>query len=289
MYVLRMAAGHRLVITDAPRTRIGRISLAGQVQDAEPLMPRGLRVLDDFVVSFVTAGHGRYTRADGRLLPIVAPALILVPPGVPHTYGTASGEPWTEWFVVGNGPVWALLASTGVLPAADGPIEPSPAARPDELAQVLSAAPRSRSAAERQLWSLATWLTSALRQQEGTWSRAEELLASDLERRVDLREVAADLDLGYDTFRRRFAERFGRSPLAFRNERRLEVAATWLRLTTMTHREIARRLGYTDEFHFSRRFRARFGISPSGYRRGIEAAPARSAGTDRGPNAGPSP
>jgi AraC-like DNA-binding protein len=268
MYVLRMTVGHRLLITDAPQTRIGRISLAGQVLHAEPLMPRGLRVLDDFVVSFVTAGRGRYTRADGRLLPIVAPALTLVPPGVPHTYGTGPGEPWTEWFVVGNGPIWALLAATGVLPAADGPTQPSPAAGPDELAQVLAAAPRSRSAAERQLWALATWLTSALRQQEGIWSRAEELLASDLERRVELREVAADLDLGYDTFRRRFAERFGRSPLAFRNERRLEVAATWLRLTTMTHREIARRLGYTDEFHFSRRFRARFGTSPSAYRRG---------------------
>jgi AraC-like DNA-binding protein len=35
----------------------------------------------------------------------------------------------------------------------------------------------------------------------------------------------------------------------------------------MTHREIARTLGYADEFHFSRRFRAQYGVPPRDYRR----------------------
>ncbi|MBO0885175.1 MAG: helix-turn-helix transcriptional regulator, partial [Mycobacterium sp.] len=85
---------------------------------------------------------------------------------------------------------------------------------------------------------------------------------------LDMREVATRVGQPYDTFRHRFAAEVGQSPLAFRNTRRLQAAATMLRMTDLTVRAIARTLGYTDEFHLSRRFRARFGCSPSTYRAG---------------------
>lgn len=268
MYVLGMVEGHRLLITDAPATRLGQITLAGQVVEAKPLMPTTLRVLDDVVISLVTAGQGHYRHADGRVEDIVAPCLTVVAAGVPHTYGTAAGQVWTELFVVGRGPLWDLWAATGVLPAEDGPCRLSPGAHRDDLAALLGEPPRSQLAAEQQLWGLSTWLTSARRQDDaGAWVRAEQRLTEDLGRPLDLSQVAADLGLSYDVFRRGFAAYAGRPPLAYRNARRLEVAARWLRLTTMTHAEIARRLGYTDEFHFSRRFRAHFGVPPQTYRR----------------------
>jgi transcriptional regulator GlxA family with amidase domain len=45
------------------------------------------------------------------------------------------------------------------------------------------------------------------------------------------------------------------------------AAATLLRLTDLTHREIARTHGFADEFHLSRRFRAQYGVPPREYRR----------------------
>lgn len=268
MYVLVMVEGHRLLITDAPATRLGQITLAGQVLDAKPLMPTTLRVLDDVVISLVTAGRGHYRHADGRVRAIVAPCLTVVAAGVPHTYGTAPGEAWTEWFVVGHGPLWDLWAATGLLPQEDGPCQLSASAHPDDLAALLGDPPRSQEAAERQLWALASWLTSARRHRDDSlWVRAEQLLTVHLAQPLDLRRVATELGLSYDVFRRRFAAHAGRPPLAYRNARRLEVAARWLRLTTMTHAEIARRLGYVDEFHLSRRFREHYGVPPQTYRR----------------------
>jgi AraC-like DNA-binding protein len=38
-------------------------------------------------------------------------------------------------------------------------------------------------------------------------------------------------------------------------------------VTDMTVREIARTLGYADEFHLSRRFSAHFGVPPRDYRK----------------------
>lgn len=264
----RMPLGHNFFIADGPRTRIGRIALAGQVLDAKPMMPSTLRVLDDVVVSLVIAGSGHYVHDDGRVDRIEAPSLTVVPRGEPHTYGTGPGGRWTEWFIVGSGPVWDMLELAGVLPGTGGPVRPSPAAHYEDLAAVLRSRPKSQAGAERQLLSIAAWLTSALRDRDDEpWVRAEQLLGADLDTRVDLRQVATELGMSYDLFRHRFAARFGRSPMAYRQERRLEVAATWLRATTMTTREIAERLGYTDEFHLSRRFRHHFGSPPRSYRR----------------------
>ncbi len=264
----RMAVGHHYYVSDGPRTRIGHIALTGQVLDAKPMMPLTLRVLDAFVVSLVIAGSGFYAHGDGKIDRIEAPSLTVVPPGEPHTYGTGPGQRWTEWFVVGSGPVWEMLEQTSVLPTRGGPVRPSAAAHHEDLAAVLQAGPKSQAGAERQLWSIAAWLTSALRGgDEGIWTRAEQLLSADLGDKIDLRQVADHVAMSYDLFRHQFAARFGRSPLAYRNERRLEVAATWLRLTTMPNREIAARLGYHDEFHLSRRFREHFGTPPSAYRR----------------------
>jgi transcriptional regulator GlxA family with amidase domain len=93
------------------------------------------------------------------------------------------------------------------------------------------------------------------------------LLSSDLGARLDMRTVAVHIGLPYDLFRRRFTRELGESPLAFRNAQRLRVVANLLRDTDMTIREIALALGYTDEFHLSRRFKAHFGQPPRDYRK----------------------
>ena len=67
-------------------------------------MPRSLRTLTGWVLSYVTAGTGSYRHADGRVEPIGPGSLTIVPPGVPHTYGTARGRAWTELHPSGWGP-----------------------------------------------------------------------------------------------------------------------------------------------------------------------------------------
>ena len=262
----------RIAVSDAPRTRLGQLVLAGEVVDDEPLgMPKTLRVMEAYVLSVVLDGRGGYRDADGRQEPINPGSHTVVLPGQPHWYGTAPGDRWTELFVVFTGPLFDALAEAGVL-AGVGPRYPRPAPSMAALRTVLRATPRSQLAAEHQLLALADWLLD-IAEPVGTEgpsaavAAAVDLLADDLTASVDMRTVAAEVGLPYDTFRRRFTAEVGQSPLAFRNGRRLQTAATLLRLTDMTHREIARTLGFTDEFHLSRRFRAHFGLPPKDYRR----------------------
>jgi AraC-like DNA-binding protein len=226
--------------------------------------------MDAYVLSAVTAGHGHFRHRDGRMQPIGPGAFTVVPPRVPHWYGTMPGERWTETFVVFTGPLFDTLAAGGVLAEA-GPRFPRPAPPIAGLRTVLRAKPRSARAAERQLLALADWLldteeTGGDPAPSDAIAAAADLLAGDLGARLDMRTVAARVGLSYDLFRHRFAREIGESPLVFRNTRRLRAAANLLRMTDMTIRQIARTLGYTDEFHLSRRFSAHFGLPPRDYR-----------------------
>lgn len=267
-----MSRGTRVLVADAPATRLGELVLAGEVVEDEPVMPSPLRVLPDYVVSVVLSGHGTYRHSDGRESAIGPGAITVTHPHQPHWYGTPPGGRWTELFAVFNGPLFHTFAAAGILPN-DGPRYPRPAPSPETLGTALRATPATTAAAEHQLLALASWLADAAPPAEPDGlsqpiAAAVERLNGDLASRLDMRAVAAEVGLPYDTFRRRFTAQLGRSPLAYRNDRRLRAAANLLRSTDMTVREIARTLGFADEFHLSRRFRARFGKPPSTYRGG---------------------
>lgn len=260
-----MDPGVHILLTHGIPTRFGQLLLAGEVVDHEPVVPAPFRVMDAYVLSAVTAGHGSYRHEDGRMQPIGPGTFTVVPPGVPHWYGTPPGERWTETFVVFTGPLFGLLA------AGAGPRTPRPAPPVAGLRTVLRARPRTERAAERQLLALADWLLDA-EEQAGDPTPSEavaaaaELLADDLGARLDMRTVAARVGLSYDVFRHRFARELGESPLAYRSIRRLQAAANLLRMTDLTLRQIAAALGYADEFHLSRRFSAHFGLPPRDHR-----------------------
>ena len=51
------------------------------------------------------------------------------------------------------------------------------------------------------------------------------------------------------------------------------LAAEWLAHEQVLVREAARRLGYPDQYQFSRAFKRVFGIAPAQFRRGHRVAP----------------
>ena len=266
MYVLAMSTA--ITVSDAPATALGRIVLAGAVDDDVPVMPDSLRVMPYTVLSVVVAGEG-YFRTDGDQLPIVGPASTLIPPRLAHSYGTRSGERWTEVFGVFDGAVPAALAEApGNLPV--GPRGLPPDLGTTRLRAALALRPIAGDDARRQLLAVLDWVAESQESLQAPYSqlvsRAVAIMDSRAGSALDVREVATELGLGYDQFRRQFRRHSGEAPLAFYNRRRLEAAATLLRLTTLTLREIADELSYVDEFHLSRRFRAHFGVSPGRFR-----------------------
>lgn len=83
-----------------------------------------------------------------------------------------------------------------------------------------------------------------------------------------LEHLAATADMHPRTFARRFAARYGTTPIAYRLRLRLNEAArlTWTE-PTLALRDVADRVGFDDMPYFHRAFVAEFGVTPAVYGR----------------------
>ncbi|MDG4857715.1 AraC family ligand binding domain-containing protein, partial [Streptomyces sp. T-3] len=94
--------------------RLGLVCLGVGLQHGA-LPTVGPRALDHHVAIVISAGSGWFRAADGRRVPVVAPALIWILPGVEHHYGADAGSGWDESFVDFTGPATATYTELGYI------------------------------------------------------------------------------------------------------------------------------------------------------------------------------
>jgi AraC family L-rhamnose operon transcriptional activator RhaR len=92
------------------------------------------------------------------------------------------------------------------------------------------------------------------------------LLAADLARPWRAEELAAAVAVSPAHFSRIFHRAVGRPPMAHLAVLRAEAAAGRLLSTADPVADVGAAVGWADPNYFARRFRARFGMSPSAYR-----------------------
>lgn len=255
---------------------LGSIPLIGEIQNGIGVEPRGhLRTYGSYALMLVLRGSGVYRDGRGLSVPLNAGDLVWVFPDIAHTYGTLGPETWDEIYVIFGGPVFDLWRSKRLLDDLH-PVtqlgDPQPwRERILEFSEE-SAARRSPIEELGRFQSLLGEILSQGKSDVGAagerWIRqAQKMLSSDLRETISPAAVAAALGLGYDLFRRDFAELVGIPPARYRAKQRAAAAAELLLYTQMTHRQIAVELGYRDEFYFAKCFRSFHGVWPSEYRK----------------------
>lgn len=272
----------RILRSDGPWTPLGRIRLAAVSPQATGVHEWPFRFYDAYAFVYILGGRGSYRDTSGISSPIARGDAILVFPAHPHWYGPERGTRWSELFVVFEGPAFDLWRQTGVISSAQPLLQlPDPKDCERPLIHLLeSGRPRSDREALIDIVRFVELLTRAVA--VGSPGRgagldamewAQALLQSELGRQLDASEVAAQIGLSYETFRKRFREATGTTPKRFRDAARIAAAKELLRTTSMSNRDLATALGYADGFHFSRRFRDATGEPPQSFRRSTTPAP----------------
>lgn len=248
--------------------------------------------MDGFAVNCVLRGSGTYREENGRTHALTPGTLFQRLPGRRHSTIFDPASDYAELFLVLDAATaqqlfaLGLIADAEVLPVggSGGVIEAFCALR-RELQRSESELP-TRTALARVIDFLNTLYDLARHAEAGdSWDalvhQACALLERDLDRRLEMAEVARSLGVAYPTFRRRFRDLMGISPGAYRVRRRLEQARYLLLECSV--KQVAAELGYSDPFSFSAQFKDHFGLSPQHFqgRSAYAAAGAILAGAAR--------
>ena len=82
-------------------------------------------------------------------------------------------------------------------------------------------------------------------------------------------EMARTLGMSVQNFERLFRLQLQMTPREFQRQFQMQLAADRLRFTQLSIEEIARELGYSDRYNFTRIFKVYFGVAPATYRKRV--------------------
>ena len=264
---------------------LGEIVYAGtkwnsQATYAHAPAPNHMRRTPHYLLVYTLEGEANYVDETGVKTVLHKGSLMWTIPGVNQSYGPRPGSRWSELFIWFNGPIFDTWQAQGfpghrsrllhlepleywidrfravVQPAATAPTA-SPLQRLCQLQQILAEALQIQEA-ERHTAESAAWCRTACQQ-----------LATGNLTSPALHEIAAALNMSYTNFRKRFLLLTGKTPGQYRTGEIVRRACTLLRETDHPMSQIADELGFHDQFHFSRRFRQRVGLSPMVFRRHV--------------------
>jgi AraC-like DNA-binding protein len=266
----------QLLVHGAATTSVGAVRMAGHIPEGRGLRAKPLRVLASYALVYVLAGEGRYEDADGFDAPVGPGDLLLILPGVAHTYGPGQGQTWSEIYVVFDGSVFDLCRDAGLIDSTRPVRHLEPidywARLFEKITLDLHSAGPARALSN--VCSVLAVLAEALAATEAVmdpddrrWlARATALLDADIRREFTLQAIAKQLAISYDGFRKRFRHLAGVSPARYRSLRSIDRACELMAQGELSNRQIAADLGYSDEAHFSHRFSDLTGRTPSEFR-----------------------
>jgi len=262
-------------------TLLGKISMAGCIRGSAGVSFTSMRILGSYALVYLTDGSGRYQMRGQPPLRCRAGDLLVIFPEIAHGYGPEAGGRWSEIYVVFEGEVFDLWRRLGILTPerpllrllpvghhakslrqlAIGRGDDDPARQLDRvcklqsfLALALARSPGGKRGPEAAAWP--EWVTASAERMEADVT-------------APLEAIARGAGLSYESFRKKFRAITGVSPARYRSRILIDLARKMIYEERLSNKELADRLGFCDEFHFSRRFRESTGATPGEFRRSL--------------------
>ena len=220
-----------------------------------------------YSLSHLYDGRGKFWCESGEEQEIPAGSAVIITPGMINRYGGWADEPYIEDYVCFAGPVadgWkrAGLISDGfcnyglerrLLPVIEIARDPS------NESQAKAALMLQNILFDIHTRRLGNAVTNPLEE-------VIRIIKNEPEKWWTVEELAEMCGSSVSQFRRNFRKRTGMLPKEYIEELKLRHAADALIGSAESVKSIAAKFGYRDPFHFSRRFKHRFGMSPERYR-----------------------
>jgi AraC-like DNA-binding protein len=261
---------------NAATSPLGRITLSGFGVTQARSVPEP-RKLGQFAIVYIIDGRGKFADTNGRRKNVGPGDMMFLFPDIAHVYSPLPGTRWVTSYLCFQGPIFELWRRQGLL----DPRKPVHHAEPVAVwsRRIESVVDPSRQAGSasallgicRLQQLLAEVVTGAghlmVYQEDLQWlNRVSGLIEANLASPVDWENLAHQVGLSAESFRKRFTRLAGKPPARYRMGRLMDRACELMQNRSLKDRQIAESLGFCDEFYFSRRFKSITGQSPRQFR-----------------------
>lgn len=259
----------------------------------EPLHAYGPYARNHYLFHYVISGRG-VLLANGQYYPVEAGHGFLVVPGQTTTYQADEKDPWEYTWIEFDG----LRANESLGLAGISGSQPiyTPSSREAGLLlqqQMLYIVNHSQNSPTRQIGHAFLFLaqlveSSAARREQSQrrmrdfyMKEALSFIEQNFQRDISIEEIAAFCGLNRSYFGKVFRDTMGESPQAFLLHYRMARAAQLLKESSLSIAAIGAMVSYDNQLHFSRAFKAVYGVPPRTYRQTHFVQADRSSRTDR--------
>ena len=245
--------------------------------------PENGRVLHEYQLLYITEGSGvlQYgrTQQSRRNISVKKGSIILLQPGVWHSYRPLKETGWTEYYIGFTGSLFSSTISVMEVFDEQNPVHEIGFS--NELITLYMRAievATSTNAAIQPLMSgvvmhILGLVNMLVRGKELSTSSVEQMIErakiymdEHIEEEVDLEVLASMVNSSYSWFRKTFKDYTGHSPAKYFQLLKLRRAQQMLSETQMSIKEIAYALGYKSVEHFFSVFKKNTGSTPTAYR-----------------------
>ena len=244
----------------------------------------GGRYLNNFQLVFVAEGRGRFQ--DRGLTYDVAPgSMILIKPGVWHSYAPSKDTGWTEYYVGFIGNVFARVVRDG-FPQGGGIRHILAKEKICAIFEKMISYAREGSDDVGFLLKSILMLLISETVYEGNvssqnkdqdiaiLSKARDFMEDHISEKINLADLACDLGISYSTFKKIFKSLTDSTPVAFLKSLRIRKSKFLLATTSKPIKTIGLECGFGTAEYFCNCFREQTGCTPLDFREQCTAEPA---------------
>jgi AraC-like DNA-binding protein len=237
--------------------------------------------VDYAILIYCTDGKGWYCMY-GKKHEIKENQFIIIPPGIPYSFGADESRPWTIYWLHFRGQLASSFFLSPLAPLSILPSEHSRLRDRIELFEEIYSSYALGYIKEYMIYSsicLYLFLASFLWVEQYRYiqlpslkeypfsSRVIHYMQENLEKNLSLNQLAAYFKYSPSHFSMLFLKETGASPINYFIRLKIQKACQYVALTNLKLSEIATRLGFEEPAYFTRIFTKIMGVSPSAYRK----------------------
>ena len=238
--------------------------------------------ISQVILLYCTAGQGWLQLPKGRVI-VQAGEVIVIAPGIPHSYGADPNDPWTiHWFHFSgtkcHESVSAVMDNRDDAPqVVRVPYSDERVSLFDRMFDTFLKGYSTSNLLYANLalpFFLASFILPENFQKELATSvptnptnKAILFMQKSLSEPITLDNIAQAANLSMSFFSRKFKQDTGYAPIEYFNHLRIQKACQLLHFSNLRINEVASQIGIDDPFYFSRLFKKQMGLSPVEYRK----------------------